>query len=55
MSSAQMKLAGTSAKPIVGRKEELLFGMMLIVCKNLEKKARQQKYVTRSSSGVDLA
>lgn len=56
MSSAQIKLEGSSAKPIVGRKEKSHLGVMLIVCMNLKKKkAGEQIYMSRSSAGVDLA
>lgn len=57
MSSAQIKLEGSSAKPIVARKEESRLGIMLIVCMNFKKKkkAREQIYMSRSSAGIDLA
>lgn len=54
MSSAQIKPEGASAKPIVGRKEELHLGIMLTVCMNL-KKTQEQTDMSRSSAGVDLA
>lgn len=46
MSSAQIKLEGSSAKPIVARKEESRLGIMLIVCMNFKKKKRQESKYT---------
>lgn len=43
MSSAQIKLEGSSVNPVVGRKEELHLGVMLIVCMNLKREKKKKK------------